>query len=469
MGSTLADKIWQSHLVRSVEDEPDLIYIDMHLLHEVNTPVAFAGIREAGRTVRRPELTLGTEDHNTPTDDVLRTITDPAAVEQLDHIRRNCSDFGIELYSLGDSARGIVHVIGPELGLSQPGMTLVCCDSHTSTHGAFGVLAFGIGTSQVEHVLATQTLPMAPMKNMRVVVDGQLPLGTGAKDLILAIIERIGTSGGQGHVIEYQGAAIRALSMEGRMTVCNMSIEAGARAGLIAPDDVTVDYLRGLPHVPVGGAFDVEAEYWRTFYSDDDAVFDKEVHIDAGSIAPRVSWGTNPAQSVSIADRVPDPAMFVDSVERAAAERASSYMGLEPGTVLREVPIDAVFIGSCTNGRIEDLREVAEVWKGRHVAPGVRVLLVPGSEAVRTQAISEGLDKIFAAAGAPLRYSGCSMCVALNDDRLQPGQRAASTNNRNFEGRQGRGVRTHLVSPGVAAATAVMGRLAAPADLEGLF
>lgn len=468
MGSTLADKIWQSHLVRSVEDEPDLIYIDMHLLHEVNTPAAFAGLRQAGRTVRRPELTLGTEDHNTPTDDVLRTITDPAAVEQLDHIRRNCSDFGIELYSLGDSARGIVHVIGPELGLTQPGMTLVCCDSHTSTHGAFGVLAFGIGTSQVEHVLATQTLPMTPMKNMRVVVDGHLPLGTGAKDLILAIIERIGTSGGQGHVIEYQGEAIRALSMEARMTVCNMSIEAGARAGLIAPDEVTVEYLRGLPHVPAGHAFEAEAEYWRTFHSDDDAVFDKEVHIDASAIAPRVSWGTNPAQSISIGDTVPDPTMFVDAIERAAAERALSYMDLEPGTALRDVAVDAVFIGSCTNGRIEDLREVAQVWKGRHIAPGVEVLLVPGSEAVRAQAIAEGLDTIFADAGAPLRYSGCSMCVALNDDRLKPGQRAASTNNRNFEGRQGRGVRTHLVSPGVAAATAVAGQLSAPADLEGL-
>ncbi|WP_415975067.1 3-isopropylmalate dehydratase large subunit [Rhodococcus sp. 077-4] len=467
MGSTLADKIWQSHLVRSVEGEPDLVYIDMHLLHEVNTPAAFAGLRQAGRTVRRPELTLGTEDHNTPTDDVLRTITDPAAAEQLDHIRRNCADFGIELYSLGDASRGIVHVIGPELGLTQPGMTLVCCDSHTSTHGAFGALAFGIGTSQVEHVLATQTLPMTPMKNMRVVVEGELPLGTGAKDLILAVIERIGTSGGQGHVIEYQGEAIRSLSMEARMTVCNMSIEAGARAGLIAPDEVTVDYLRGRPHVPAGDAFDAEVEYWRTFYSDDDAVFDKEVHIDAASIAPRVSWGTNPAQSVGIGDTVPDPASFVDAIERAAAERALSYMDLEPGTPLRDVAVDAVFIGSCTNGRIEDLREVAEVWKGRRISSKVKVLLVPGSEAVRAQAISEGLDKIFADAGAPLRYSGCSMCVALNDDRLQPGQRAASTNNRNFEGRQGRGVRTHLVSPGVAAATAVAGRLMAPADLEG--
>jgi 3-isopropylmalate/(R)-2-methylmalate dehydratase large subunit len=466
MGYTLADKIWRSHVVRSAEGEPDLVYIDMHLLHEVNTPAAFAGLRAAGRTVRRPDLTLGTEDHNTPTDDVLRIITDPGAVEQLDHIRRNCRDFGIELYSLGDSARGIVHVIGPELGLTQPGMTLVCCDSHTSTHGAFGVLAFGIGTSQVEHVLATQTLPMAPMQNMRVVVEGQLPPGATAKDLILAVIEHIGTSGGQGHVIEYQGEAIRALSMEGRMTVCNMSIEAGARAGLIAPDDVTIEYLRGRPHVPSGAAFEEEAAYWRTFHSDEDAVFGKEVYLDAATIAPRVSWGTTPAQSLPLDADVPDPGTFVDVVDRAAAERALAYMQLTPGTPLRDIAVDAVFIGSCTNGRIEDLREVAAVWEGRRIAPGVDVLVVPGSEAVRAQAVEESLDEIFAAAGAPLRYSGCSMCVALNDDRLRPGQRAASTNNRNFEGRQGRGVMTHLVSPAVAAATAITGRLTAPADLE---
>ena len=466
MGYTLADKIWRSHVVRSAEGEPDLIYIDMHLLHEVNTPAAFAGLRQAGRTVRRPDLTLGTEDHNTPTDDVLRTITDPAAAEQLDHIRRNCRDFGIELYSLGDAGRGIVHVIGPELGLTQPGMTVVCCDSHTSTHGAFGALAFGIGTSQVEHVLATQTLPMNPMKNMRVVVDGRLPTGVTAKDLVLAIIERIGTDGGQGHVIEYQGDAIRALSMEGRMTVCNMSIEAGARAGLIAPDEVTVDYLRGRPHVPAGAAFEDEAAYWRTFFTDADAVFDKEVHLDATTLVPRVSWGTNPAQTVPLDGAVPDPRSFVDPVERAAAERALDYMQLTPGAALRDVPVDAVFIGSCTNGRIEDLREVAAVWKGRRVATNVEVTLVPGSEAVRAQAIVEGLDEIFAAAGAPLRHSGCSMCVALNDDRLRPGQRAASTNNRNFEGRQGQGVMTHLVSPAVAAATAVAGHLAAPTDLK---
>jgi len=466
MGYTLADKIWRNHVVRSAPGEPDLIYIDMHLLHEVNTPTAFAGLRAAGRTVRRPDLTLGTVDHQNPTDDVLRTLTDPAAIEQIDHMERNCRDFGIELYTRGDSSRGIAHVIGPELGLTQPGMTLVCCDSHTSTHGAFGVLAFGIGTSQVEHVLATQTLPMNAMKNMRVVVDGRLPAGATAKDLILAIIAQIGTAGGQGHVIEYQGEAIRSLSMEGRMTVCNMSIEAGARAGLIAPDDVTIEYLRGRAHVPTGSAFDDEVAHWRTFFSDDDAEFDKEVHIDASAVTPRVSWGTNPAQSVPLDGEVPAPESFLDPIERAAAERALKYMDLVPGTRMREVEIDAVFIGSCTNSRIEDLREVAAVWEGRQIAPGVEVVLVPGSEAVRAQAIAEGLDEVFDAAGAALRYSGCSMCVALNEDRLLPGQRAASTSNRNFEGRQGRGTRTHLVSPAVAAASAVTGRLTAPADLK---
>jgi len=466
MGYTLADKIWRNHVVRSAPGEPDLIYIDMHLLHEVNTPTAFAGLRAAGRTVRRPELTLGTVDHQNPTDDILRTLTDPAAIQQIDHMERNCRDFGIELYTRGDSSRGIAHVIGPELGLTQAGMTLVCCDSHTSTHGAFGVLAFGIGSSQVEHVLATQTLPMNPMKNMRVVVEGPLPAGVTAKDLILAVIAQVGTAGGQGHVIEYQGEAIRSLSMEGRMTVCNMSIEAGARAGLIAPDDVTVEYLRGRAHVPTGAAFDDEVAYWRTFVSDDDAEFDKEVHIDASTISPRVSWGTNPSQSVPLDGLVPEPQSFVDPIVRAAAERALKYMDLTPGTPMRDVEIDAVFIGSCTNGRIEDLREVAAVWAGRRIADGVEVFLVPGSEAVRAQAISEGLDEVFTAAGAHMRYSGCSMCVALNEDRLHPGQRAASTSNRNFEGRQGRGARTHLVSPAVAAASAVTGRLTAPTDLK---
>jgi 3-isopropylmalate/(R)-2-methylmalate dehydratase large subunit len=466
MGQTLADKIWTSHIVRSAAGEPDLIYIDMHLLHEVNTPLAFDGLRAAGRTVRRPDLTVGTIDHQNPTDDDVRMLTDPAAVLQIGHMRRNCEEFGIELCAPGDARRGIAHVIGPELGLTQPGMTLVCCDSHTSTHGAFGVLAFGIGTSQVEHVLATQSLPMAAMKNMRVTVDGRLPPGATAKDLILAVIAEIGTAGGQGHVIEYQGEAIRALSMEGRMTVCNMTVEAGARAGLIAPDQTTIDYLRGRVHVPTGPDFDAEAEYWLTFVSDDDAVFDKEVHLDAGQVVPRASWGTTPAQTVSLNAVVPEPASFTDPVERAAAERALRYMDLKPGTRMRDIEIDAVFIGSCTNGRIEDLREVAAVWRGRTIAEGIDVVLVPGSEAVRRQAIEDGLDEVFAAAGVQLRHSGCSMCAALNEDRLAPGQRSASTSNRNFEGRQGRGVRTHLVSPAVAAASAVTGRLTAPADLE---
>ncbi len=465
MGQTLADKIWTQHLVRSAPGEPDLVYIDLHLLHEVNTPLAFDGLRAAGRTVRRPDLTLGTIDHHNATNDEARKLTDPAAVLQIDHMKRNCADFGIDLYAPGNARRGIAHVIGPELGLTQPGMTLVCCDSHTSTHGAFGVLAFGIGTKQVEHVLSTQTLPMAQMKNMRVTVNGALPVGATAKDLVLAVIAEVGTAGGQGHVIEYQGEAIRALSMEGRMTVCNMSVEAGARAGLVAPDDTTIDYLRGRPHVPTGDLFDDEVAYWLSFVSDGDAVFDKEIHLDAASIVPRASWGTNPAQSVALDDVVPHPEAFLDPVERAAAERALRYMDLRPGTRMREIEIDAVFIGSCTNGRIEDLRAVADVWRGRHIADGVEVLLVPGSQAVRTQAIEEGLDTVFAAAGVALRHSGCPMCVALNEDRLQPGQRSAATNNRNFEGRQGRGVKTHLVSPAVAAASAVTGRLTSPTEL----
>jgi 3-isopropylmalate/(R)-2-methylmalate dehydratase large subunit len=466
MGRTLADKLWDIHVVRSAAGEPDLLYIDLHLLHEVNTPAAFAGLRAAGRTVRRPDLTLGTEDHNTPTDDPLKLIIDPGAREQLDHIRRNCADFGIELYSLGSAQRGIVHVIGPELGLTQPGMTVACCDSHTTTHGAFGTLAIGIGTSQVEHILATQTLPLTRPENMRVTVEGVLAVGATPKDLALAIIERIGPAGAVGHVLEFAGPGITALSMEGRMTVCNMAVEAGARAGVIAPDETTIDYLRGRPHVPEGAAFEEEAEYWRTFVTDPDAVFDAEAQVDASLVAPRVSWGTNPAQSAPLTGRVPDPASFTDPGERAAAEHALAYMDLTPGTPLTEIPIDAVFIGSCTNGRIEDLREAAAVLKGRHVAQGLEVLVVPGSEAVRRQAVEEGLDAVFAAAGVTLRHSGCSMCVALNEDRLGPGVRAASTNNRNFEGRQGRGSRTHLLSPAVAAASAVAGRLAAPSDLE---
>lgn len=466
MGRTLADKLWDSHVVRSAPGEPDLLYIDLHLLHEVNTPASFEALRAAGRTVRRPDLTLGTEDHNTPTDDPLRTITDPAAREQLDHLRRNCADFGITLYSLGANERGIVHVIGPELGLTQPGMTIACCDSHTTTHGAFGALAFGVGASQVEHILATQTLALPRPLNMRITIDGELRPGVSAKDLVLAIIDRIGTAGGRGHVVEFAGRAVAALSMEGRMTLCNMAVEAGARTGVIAPDAVTVEYLRGRSHVPAGGAFEEEAAHWLTFHSDPDASFDKETRIDASLVAPRVTWGTTPAQSVALTGVVPDPVAMAEPAERAAAERALRYMGLEPGTPMRDIEIDAVFIGSCTNGRIEDLRAAARVLKGRSIAPGVRLLVVPGSEAVRRQAVDEGIEQILVDAGTELRHAGCSMCIGLNEDRFTPGVRTASTNNRNFEGRQGPGTRTHLVSPAVAAATAVTGRLTAPMDLE---
>ncbi|MFC9549905.1 3-isopropylmalate dehydratase large subunit [Rhodococcus sp. NPDC056960] len=465
MGKTLAEKAWDAHVVRREEGEPDLLFIDMHLLHEVNTPQAFAGLRASGRTVRRPDLTLGTEDHNTPTVAVDKEITDPAAREQVSLMRKNCAEFGIELFRLGEEHQGIVHVIGPELGLSHPGSTIVCCDSHTATQGAFGALAFGIGTSQVEHVLATQTLPMGRLKNMAVTVNGSLPEGVTAKDLILAIIARVGTAGGQGHIIEYRGQAIRELSMEGRMTVCNMSVEAGSRAGMIAPDEKTYEYLHGRPAAPTGDAWDAEVAYWRTLFTDDDAVFDKEVVIDASTLTPFVSWGTTPAQSAPLGDPVPHPHEFTDPVERAAVERAQTYMDVAPGRPVRGLPVDVVFIGSCTNSRIEDLREVARVLDGRTVAPGVELMIVPGSMKVRQQAIDEGLSEVFEAAGAGLRFAGCSMCAALNEDRLTPGQRAASTNNRNFEGRQGKGSRTHIVSPAVAAATAVAGRLAAPSDL----
>lgn len=465
MPKTAADKIWDAHVVRTDDAGRDLLYIDLHLLHEANTPVAFDNLRAKGRPVRRPELTLGTEDHVTPTVDVLSDLRGTVAERYVGHMRRNCEEFGIELYSLGHESRGIVHVIGPELGLSQPGMTIVCCDSHTTTHGAFGSLAFGIGTSQVEHVLATQTLPMKRMKNMRVTVDGRLPAGVSAKDVALAMIEKIGTAGGQGYVIEYQGSTIRSLSMEGRMTLCNMSIEAGARAALVAPDEVTFAYLEGRPHVPSGSAFETEKAHWQTFTSDPDAIFGREVHIEASELSPRVTWGTNPSQTIGVADTVPAPESFSDAAERLAAAQALQYMDLVPGTRMRDVSIDAVFIGSCTNGRIEDLRAVAEVWKGRRVASGVRVHVSPGSEAVRRQAVAEGLDVIFEAAGVPLRASGCSMCVAINGEVLAPGVRTASTNNRNFEGRQGPGVRTHVVSPSVAAATAVAGYFATPDDI----
>lgn len=465
MSKTAADKIWDAHVVKSDDAGRDLLYVDLHLLHETNTPVAFDGLRTKNRSVRRPELTLGTEDHVTPTIDLLSDLRGTVAGRFVGHLRRNCEEFGIELFSIGHESRGIVHVIGPELGLSQPGMTIVCCDSHTTTHGAFGALAFGIGTSQVEHVLATQTLPMKRMKNMRVTVEGELPPGVSAKDISLAMIEKIGTAGGQGHVIEYQGSTIRGLSMAGRMTVCNMSIEAGARAALVAPDEVTFAYLEGRKHVPSGEPFEAEKRHWLSFVSDEDAVFDREVHIDATTISPRVTWGTNPGQTVGVADAVPEPTSFTDPAEVLAARQALEYMDLVPGTPMRDIAVDAVFIGSCTNGRIEDLRAVAEVWKHRHVADHVRVHLAPGSEAVRRQAVEEGLDTIFEAAGVPLRYSGCSMCIAINGENLAPGARTASTNNRNFEGRQGPGVRTHVVSPAVAAATAVAGHLATPADI----
>ncbi|WP_119729247.1 3-isopropylmalate dehydratase large subunit [Thermomonospora amylolytica] len=465
MGRTLADKVYDAHVVRRAEGEPDLLYIDLHLVHEVTSPQAFDGLRMAGRTVRRPDLTIATEDHNVPTQNLLAPIADPVSRTQVETLRKNAAEFGIRLHPMGDDGQGIVHVIGPQLGLTQPGMTVVCGDSHTSTHGAFGALAFGIGTSEVEHVLATQTLPQIKPRTMAVTVDGALPEGVTAKDLILAIIARIGTGGGQGHIIEYRGEAIRGLSMEGRMTVCNMSIEAGARAGMIAPDEKTFEYLKGRPHAPQGAEWDKAVEYWKSLRTDDDAVFDKEVVIDASTLTPYVTWGTNPGQGLPLGESVPDPASFADPIERQAAERALEYMGLTPGTPLRDIEVDTVFVGSCTNGRIEDLRTVAEVLRGRRVADGVRMLIVPGSMKVKAQAQEEGLDEIFKAAGADWREAGCSMCLAMNPDKLTPGERSASTSNRNFEGRQGPGGRTHLVSPAVAAATAVTGRLTAPADL----
>jgi 3-isopropylmalate/(R)-2-methylmalate dehydratase large subunit len=465
MGSTLAQKTWDAHAVRRGRaGEDDLLYIDLHLLHEVNTPQAFDDLRAAGRAVRRPDLTVGTEDHNTPTLSLDRLIKDPAGRRQSALMRQNCAEFGIPLYRLGDDDQGIVHVIGPELGLIRPGMTIVCCDSHTTTLGAFGAIAFGIGTGQVEHVLATQTLQMRRLKDMAVTVTGSLPDGVTAKDLVLALIAKVGTAGGQGHIIEYRGDAVTGLSMEARMTLCNMSVEAGSRAGLVGPDGTTFDYLRTRPGMPAD--WDAEVAHWRSLRTDDDAVFDKEVVIDAGTLSPYVSWGTNPGQSIPLDGSVPAAADFADAQERTAAERALQYMDLRPGTAMRDITVDSVFLGSCTNGRIEDLRAAAAVLKGRKVAPGLHMLIVPGSAPVRRQAVDEGLDRVFAEAGADFRpAAGCSMCCALNEDRLRPGQRAASTSNRNFEGRQGKGARTHIVSPSVAAATAVAGRLAAPADL----
>jgi 3-isopropylmalate/(R)-2-methylmalate dehydratase large subunit len=465
MGQTLAEKIWDAHVVRRAEGEPDLLYIDLHLVHEVTSPQAFDGLRLSDRKIRRPDLTFATEDHNVPTVDIDRPIADPVSRTQVETMRRNCAEFGVRLASLGDVDQGIVHVVGPQLGLTQPGMTIVCGDSHTSTHGAFGALAFGIGTSEVEHVLATQTLPLKPLKMMAVTVNGQLPLGVTSKDVILAVIAQIGTGGGQGHVIEYRGEAIRTLSMEARMTICNMSIEAGARAGLIAPDDATLAYVEGRPHAPQGAEWEDAVAYWRTLYSDEDAVFDKEVVLDASQLTPFVTWGTNPGQGAPLGGSVPDPATMDDPVARSAAERALQYMGLQPGTLLREISVDTVFLGSCTNARIEDLRAAADILRDRKVADGVRMLVVPGSARVRLQAESEGLDKVFVDAGAEWRFAGCSMCLGMNADQLKPQERCASTSNRNFEGRQGKGGRTHLVSPLVAAATAVTGRLASPADL----
>ena len=463
---TLADKVWERHVVRAAEGEPDVLYIDLHLVHEVTSPQAFDGLRLNGRGVRRPDLTIATMDHNVPTTALDQPVEDPISARQMEVLAANCKEFGIELFEMGHPDQGIVHIIGPELGLTQPGMTIVCGDSHTSTHGAFGALAFGIGTSEVEHVLATQTLPQRRPRTMAVTVDGRLPEGVGPKDLVLAIIGRIGTGGGMGHVIEYRGEAIRALTMEGRMTVCNMSIEAGARAGMVAPDDTTFAYLEGRRYAPSGASWERALEDWRSLATDEGAAFDKEVTLDGASLTPYVSWGTNPAQVVPIGGRVPDPDDFEDPSARDAAERALAYMGLDAGREVREIAVDTVFIGSCTNGRIEDLRAAASVLDGRRVASSVRALAVPGSGAVKAQAEAEGLDRIFTAAGFEWRNPGCSMCLAMNPDKLAPGERSASTSNRNFEGRQGRGGRTHLVSPAVAAATAVAGHFAAPADLN---
>ena len=467
MGKTLAEKVWYAHVVRAVDGEPDLLYIDLHLVHEVTSPQAFEGLRMNGRRVRRPDLTLATEDHNTPTLNILAPIADPVSRTQVETLRRNAAEFGIRIHSLGDRDQGVVHIIGPQLGVTQPGMTIVCGDSHTSTHGAFGALAFGIGTSEVEHVLATQTLPQKKPRMMAVNINGDLPPGVTAKDVVLALIAKVGTGGGQGYIVEYRGSTIEQLSMEGRMTICNMSIEWGAKAGMIAPDETTLAYLKGRPHAPEGGDWEAAVEYWRTLRSDDDAHFDAQVDIDATRLTPFVTWGTNPGHGVPLGGVVPAPEDFDSEVERATARRALEYMDLAPGTPMREIAVDTVFLGSCTNGRIEDLRLAASVLRGRRIAKGVRMLVVPGSARVRLQAELEGLDKIFLASGAEWRAAGCSMCLGMNPDQLSPGERSASTSNRNFEGRQGKGGRTHLVSPAVAAATAVTGHLAAPADLIG--
>ena len=464
MPETLAEKVWKRHVVRRVPGEPDLLYIDLHLVHEVTSPQAFEALRLAGRRVRRPELTIATEDHNVPTEHIDRPIAEPVSAKQVDTLRSNAAEFGIVNFPMGHDHQGIVHIIGPEQGRTMPGMTIVCGDSHTATHGAFGALAFGIGTSEVEHVLATQTLPQARPKWMAVTVDGQLPESVTAKDVILAIIGRIGTGGGIGHVVEYRGSAIEALSMEGRMTVCNMSIEAGAKAGLIAPDDTTFEYLHDREHAPSGAAWDEAVTDWRSLRTDEGAHFDAEVRLDAAGLRPQVTWGTNPAQVTTLDDDVPSPDDFADPTTRDTVARALEYMGLAPGTAMRDIAVDTVFIGSCTNGRIEDLRAAAAVLDGRTVG-AKRLMVVPGSHAVKAQAEAEGLASIFVAAGADWREPGCSMCLAMNPDKLAPGERCASTSNRNFEGRQGPGGRTHLVSPAVAAATAVAGHFATPQDL----
>jgi len=463
---TLAEKVWADHLVSQGENgEPDLIYIDLHLVHEVTSPQAFDGLRVAGRSVRRPDLTIATEDHNTPTINIDKPIAEPTSRIQIETLRANAKEFGIRLHSLGDIEQGIVHVVGPQLGLTMPGITVVCGDSHTSTHGAFGAMAFGIGTSEVEHVLATQTLPLAPFKTMAITVEGELRPGVTAKDIILAVIAKIGTGGGQGYVLEYRGSAIRALSMDGRMTICNMSIEAGARAGMVAPDQVTYDYLKGRPHAPSGEDWDAAVAYWDTLATDEGATFDAEVFLDANELEPFVTWGTNPGQGVSLNDRVPDPEAMADPNDKAAALRALEYMDLRAGTPMKDIGIDTVFMGSCTNSRLDDLRLFASIIQGQKKADHIRLMVVPGSARVRLEAEAEGIDKIVEEFGGEWRFAGCSMCLGMNPDQLAPGERAASTSNRNFEGRQGKGGRTHLVSPAVAAATAIKGTLASPSDV----
>jgi len=467
---TLPEKVWRDHVVvpgqaSEGQRSPDLLYIDLHLVHEVTSPQAFEGLRLAGRPVRRPDLTIATEDHNTPTLEIDKPIADPISRKQVDTLRANAKEFGVRIHSLGDADQGIVHVVGPQLGLTQPGMTVVCGDSHTSTHGAFGALAMGIGTSEVEHVLATQTLPLKPFKTMAITVNGSLRPGVSSKDIILAVIAEIGTGGGQGYVLEYRGSAIEELSMDARMTICNMSIEAGARAGMIAPDKTTFEFIKGRPHAPQGEDWDAAVEYWESLRTDEGAQFDAEVILDADTLDPFVTWGTNPGQGVSLNGAVPTPTDFTDDVARESAERALTYMDLQPGTRMKDIRVDTVFLGSCTNSRMEDLRAAAEILQGQQKDPDIRMIVVPGSAKVRLQAEAEGLDKVFKEFGAEWRFAGCSMCLGMNPDQLAEGERCASTSNRNFEGRQGKGGRTHLVSPVVAAATAIRGTLSAPADL----